>query len=91
MNKNLLIQINQNDLQAIVKEAITDFYRENPTSNSSETETNLMSITEAADFLNCSIPTIYNKVSKRKIPFHKQGKRLYFSKSELVKWVKHEI
>ena len=91
MNKNLFIQINQNDLQEIVKEAITDFYRENPTSNSNETETNLMSITEAANFLNCSIPTIYNKVSKRKIPFHKQGKRLYFSKSELVKWVKHEI
>ncbi len=91
MNKNLLIQINQSDLQAIVKEAITDFYRENPTSNSNESEINLMSITEAANFLNCSIPTIYNKVSKRKIPFHKQGKRLYFSKSELIRWIKHEI
>mgnify|MGYP003616343840 FL=1 len=47
-----------------------------------------MSITEAAKFLNLSVPTLYGFVSKRTIPFSKLGKRLYFSEAELTKWVK---
>jgi len=33
-------------------------------------------------------PTIYALVSKSKIPFMKQGKRLYFSRQELTEWIK---
>lgn len=47
-----------------------------------------MSITEAAKFLNLSVPTLYGFVSKRTIPFSKLGKRLYFSEGELTTWVK---
>lgn len=47
-----------------------------------------MSITEAAKFLNLSVPTLYGFVSKRTIPFSKLGKRLYFSEAELTSWVK---
>jgi len=47
-----------------------------------------MSITEAAKFLNLSVPTLYGFVSKRTIPFSKLGKRLYFSEAELTTWVK---
>ena len=47
-----------------------------------------MSITEAAKFLNLSVPTLYGFVSKRTIPFSKGGKRLYFSEAELTTWVK---
>lgn len=48
----------------------------------------LLTITQAARFLNLSVPTIYGKVSRKDIPVNKQGKRLYFYKSELVEWVK---
>ena len=48
----------------------------------------LLTISEAARFLNLSIPTIYGKVSRRVIPVNKQGKRLYFYKSELADWIK---
>lgn len=47
-----------------------------------------MSITEAAKFLNLSVPTLYGFVSKRTIPFSKVGKRLYFSEAELTSWIK---
>ncbi|QQL49883.1 helix-turn-helix domain-containing protein [Mucilaginibacter ginkgonis] len=48
----------------------------------------LFSITQAAKFLNLSISTIYGKVCRREIPVSKQGKRLYFNKTELLEWVK---
>lgn len=51
-------------------------------------EDEILSIDEAAEFLGLERPTLYTKVSKRQIPFMKQGKRLYFSKSELTSWLK---
>ena len=46
-----------------------------------------MSITEAAKFVNLTVPTLYGFVSKRTIPFSKVGKRLYFSEIELTSWI----
>jgi len=48
----------------------------------------LLTIQEAAEFLTLSVPTMYSKVSKNEIPFMKQGKRLYFSRIELLEYVK---
>ena len=48
----------------------------------------LLTIEQAAEFLCLTVPTIYSKVSKRKLPFMKQGKRLYFAKSELSEYLK---
>ena len=47
-----------------------------------------MSISEAAKFINLSVPTLYGLVSKRTIPFSKVGKRLYFSEADLTSWIK---
>ena len=48
----------------------------------------LLTIAQAAKFLNLSTPTIYGKVSRNEIPVNKQGKRLYFYKSELADWIR---
>lgn len=48
----------------------------------------LMDIEETARFLKLSITTIYSKVCRREIPANKQGKKLYFSRSELKEWIK---
>ncbi|WP_258138105.1 helix-turn-helix domain-containing protein [Mucilaginibacter phenanthrenivorans] len=47
-----------------------------------------ISIQQASAFLNLSISTLYGKVCRREIPVSKQGKRLYFSRSELIEWIK---
>lgn len=85
MQNTLLIQISKNDLQTLVRSAISDYFEANPKSGNPEQK--MMTIAEAADFLNIAIPTIYAKVSKKEIPFHKAGKRLYFSKKELINWI----
>ncbi|MBK9504754.1 MAG: helix-turn-helix domain-containing protein [Bacteroidetes bacterium] len=48
----------------------------------------LFTIKQAAEFLNLSVPTIYSYVQRAGIPVSKRQKRLYFSKKELLDWVK---
>jgi len=48
----------------------------------------LLTVKGAAEILGLSIPTIYSKCSRREIPFMKRSKRLYFSSSELMEYLK---
>lgn len=48
----------------------------------------LLTVQEAAQFLNLTVPTIYSKVSKGELPYMKRGKRLYFSREELLQYLK---
>jgi len=48
----------------------------------------LLTIQEAAKFLSLTVPTMYSKVSKGELPVMKRGKRLYFSRTELLAYLK---
>ena len=48
----------------------------------------LLTVQQTAEFLNLSVPTIYSKVSKGELPVMKRSKRLYFSKKELIEYLK---
>jgi excisionase family DNA binding protein len=47
-----------------------------------------ITISEAATLTNLAVPTLYGLVHRRKIPSYRQGKRLYFLKSEILAWIK---
>jgi len=49
---------------------------------------NLLSIAEACSLLKLAKPTIYYLVQHSRIPFMRQGKKLYFLKDELIDWLK---
>ena len=48
----------------------------------------LLDVQQAADFLNLSVPTIYSKVSRGELPVMKRGKKLHFSNTELMQYLK---
>jgi excisionase family DNA binding protein len=48
----------------------------------------LLTIQQAAELLNLTVPTIYGKVSKGELPHMKRSKRLYFSTLELMDYLK---
>lgn len=58
---------------------------EQPTTDQPE---QLLTVQEAAQFLNLTVPTIYSKVSKGELPVMKRSKRLYFSRTELLEYLK---
>ena len=48
----------------------------------------LLTIEQTAEFLHCSIPTLYSKHSKGQIPgVSKVGKRLLFNQEALLVWI----
>ena len=48
----------------------------------------LLSVQQAAGFLNLSVPTIYSKVSRGELPVMKRGKKLHFSSTDLMQYLK---
>jgi excisionase family DNA binding protein len=61
--------------------------RPKETINVEKNEKEIMTIDEAADLLCLAKPTLYGLTSTRKLPHFKKGKRLYFIKADLVKWI----
>ncbi|MFW5879934.1 MAG: helix-turn-helix transcriptional regulator [bacterium] len=47
-----------------------------------------MGVNELHSFTGLAIPTIYAKCSKNEMPYHKQGKKLWFFKDEIIEWMK---
>ncbi len=77
-------------LEPVVKkwfnEVLTDLISKN--TEPTERPEQLLTVQEAAQLLNLTVPTMYSKVSKRELPVMKRGKRLYFSSTELMEYIK---
>lgn len=52
-----------------------------------QNQSDLLTVNQTAQFLNLSVATIYSKVSRGELSNMKRGKRLYFSKTELLKYL----
>ncbi len=48
----------------------------------------LLTVQAAAVYLSLSVPTIYGLIAKKQIPVMKRSKRCYFSKVELMNYLK---
>lgn len=75
------------ELKNLIMDSVSEALRELSLVKSESDKFELMSVTEASEFLNLERQTIYGFTSKRLIPFCKRGKRLYFSKKDLHAWV----
>lgn len=69
-----------------VTENILNVIRKDSSKNTAPND--LLTLKEAASFLNLSPSTIYSKVSKGELPVMKRSKRLYFSQIELLDYLK---
>lgn len=54
----------------------------------SEESDQLMGVPEAAQLLGLSVQIVYGKVSKGELPVMKRSKKLYFSKKDLMDYLK---
>lgn len=77
-------------LEPVFKSWVKDVLRESESFKLTESKTKdeLLTIQQAAKFLNLSVATLYSKVSKNELPVMKRSKRLYFSSSELMEYLK---
>jgi predicted DNA-binding transcriptional regulator AlpA len=47
-----------------------------------------LNIQQASELLNLSVPTLYGYSQRREIPVNRRAGRLYFSRHDLIEWVK---
>ncbi len=90
MNKTVLISLPIEDLQTVIIDCVNSCLRNNQQESKTPTDQpeQLLSIQEAAEFLSLTVPTMYSKVSKGELPVMKRSKRLYFSRTELLDYLK---
>lgn len=90
MIENLTLEALPNAVSQLSKklENIERLLIEKSNQQSSESTEQLLTVQEAGQFLSLSVATIYSKVSKGELPFMKRSKRLYFSSTELMEYIK---
>ena len=81
----MIFQFSRDEFKSMLKETLREILAEDKVT--SENQSTLINIQEAAALLNLSVNTIYEKTSEKLIPHYKHGKKIMFKKSELLAWV----
>ena len=86
----IIVQLNSEQLSNLIQSSIRTVLKETQTKTDepNDQQERLLTIREAADFLSLTVPTMYSKVSKGELPVMKRSKRLYFSRTELLDYLK---
>jgi excisionase family DNA binding protein len=71
-----------------IESLILDLKQQKTPSEQTTPPDELLNIQQAAKLLSLAVPTIYSKVSKGELPVMKRSKRLYFSRMELMEYLK---
>ena len=81
-----IIVTTKDELEEFIRSSITEIFQEQ-VANEAKPRLELLSLHDAADYLQLAPQTLYGFTSKRKIPFLKKGKKLYFKLTDLEKWL----
>ena len=71
-------------IEKLLEELILEKQVPNVTAKSGK---ELMNVPEVAEYLSLAVQTIYGLIHKLEIPNYKQGRRVYFKKSEIDYWI----
>ncbi len=74
----------QSMIDASVKRALDS--KGNP-AKGRDSQTEHFTVKQASEFLDLAPQTIYGLTSRNEIPHYKRGKKLYFLKAELERWI----
>ncbi|MGD9555459.1 MAG: helix-turn-helix domain-containing protein [Mangrovibacterium sp.] len=76
------------DIKQIVFAALREYEIRRERQEPIDKDDQLLTVDGAAELLDCTKPTIYQKTSKGELPFMKRGKKLYFLKKDLIDYLK---
>lgn len=82
----VIIQLDSEQLGNLIRNSIRNVLEEMAQERISEVN-QFFTLNKASEYLNLAPQTLYGFTSNRTIPFFKKGKKLYFQKSDLDKWL----
>lgn len=81
-----IIVTSPEELEALIESSVKRVLKAQ-SANTSSTSPEHFTVKQAAAFLDLAEQTIYGLTSRNEIPHYKRGKKLYFLKAELEKWM----
>ena len=88
MQDFILSPISLSELETLVLNQVRKALKESLLTSSDPVKDELLTIESAAELLSVTVPTVYGYVHQRAIPCMKRRGRLYFSKVELLAWIR---
>jgi excisionase family DNA binding protein len=85
--QNSIIITTHSELQNLVQDAVFVAVQQLSLPQKIDPLPHFLTIEQAGQYLNLAKQTLYGYVSSRTIPFIKKGKKLYFVKTEIDKWL----
>ena len=86
MEEIMCTRLTVSEMRLLLREKLQEVLAQLPPVEGVPAE-DLLTIRGACKLLNLAQPTIYGLVHQQAIPCMKRGRRLYFSKKELIQWV----
>lgn len=83
-----ITQITPPELETLIENSIKKVLSNQKTESKQQDADELFTVADAAKFLSLSVPTIYGLIHKGELPVMKRSKRCYFSKVELINYLK---
>lgn len=76
------ILMNRADLREVLYEMFAEIQQEN-------TEEEIMTIREAAEYLKVSVPTVRNMITSKEIPFFQRGQVIRLNRRDVKEWLRN--
>lgn len=87
MPSQIFTVFNENELRQLIISCMKEVVGQDKTPTTDRTQNSLLTIGEAAVYLNLAKQTLYGYTSQRLIPFVKRGKKLFFQREAIEKWL----
>ena len=88
MQDFILSPLTLNELETLIFNQVRKALKESLLASNDPVKDELLTIESAAELLSVTVPTVYGYVHQRAIPCMKRRGRLYFSKVELLAWIR---
>lgn len=82
-----IIMMEKDELMALIQNAVEGAIRSIGLKNEPVEQEDLMTVDDVVLWLDIKKSALYQKTHYQEIPFIKKGKRVYFSRKELTKWL----
>ena len=89
MNDVLLTPIRLNELELLIQNSVERAMNAHSAKQIEQSDQldEFLTIPQAAKLLHLSVPTMYGKTHRNELPFMKRGKRVLFSKKQLIEYI----
>lgn len=88
--EQVFLSLTKSDFQDLLAETLNSCLKRSNSQSQppSEPQDELLTVQQTAKFLSLSVPTVYGLISKGQLPVMKRSKRCYFSRAELMNYLK---